>query len=251
MAEHRTISIENIMVNPYQPRTHFDEEQLYELAQSIRENGLIQPIVVRELNQNQYEIIAGERRYRAMMMIGQTQVPCLVMKATDERSAALALIENIQREDLSPVEEAFAYKEIIKAQGITQKELAKKVGKSQSSIANKIRLLELPENVLASLANHQITERHARALLSVETEEIDDILGKILEDKLNVKQTETLIQKPKKSKKPLVKGISQNIKIGINTIKQAVVMVEKTGIKVDQKIEETEDEIVMIIRFPK
>ena len=251
MAEHRIIPIEKITVNPYQPRTHFDADNLYELAQSIRENGLIQPIVVRELDNDSYEIIAGERRYRAMMMIGQVEVPCIVSSATDEASAHLALIENIQREDLSPVEEAFAYKEILRLQKITQKELALKLGKSQSFIANKIRLLELPESVLSSVTQNKITERHARALLSVDKEEVDEVLDRIIRDKLNVKQTETLVQRPKKSTKPRVRGFSGNIKIGVNTIKQAVVMVEKTGIAVKQEIEETEDEVVVTIRFPK
>lgn len=251
MAEIRNIAIEKIRVNPYQPRTHFDADNLYELAQSIKENGLIQPIVVRSLEQDQYEIIAGERRYRATMMIGQLEIPCIISNASDSASAHMALIENIQREDLSPVEEAYAYKEILKLEKMTQKQLAQKLGKSQSFIANKIRLLDLPENVLSSVAHNKITERHARALLSVDKEDIDDVLDRIIKDKLNVKQTETLVQKPKKPMKPLIKGFSAHIKIGINSIKQAVMMVENTGIKVKQEIEETEDEVVMTIRFPK
>lgn len=251
MAEIRNIAIEKIKVNPYQPRTHFDADNLYELAQSIKENGLIQPIVVRDLGNDHYEIIAGERRYRATMMIGQLEIPCIISNASDSASAHMALIENIQREDLSPVEEAYAYKEILKLEKMTQKQLAQRLGKSQSFIANKIRLLELPESVLSSVAQSKITERHARALLSVDKEDVDDVLDRIIKEKLNVKQTETLIQKPKKPNKPLIKGFSAHIKIGINSIKQAVVMVEKTGIKVKQDIEEMEDEVVMTIRFPK
>ena len=251
MAEHKLIQVEKISVNPYQPRKEFDETGLLELAQSIRENGLIQPIVVREVGNEAYEIIAGERRYRAMLMIGKVEVPCIVTTATDEASASIALIENIQREDLNPIEEANAYRQILKTQGMTQKKLAQQIGKSQSFVANKIRLLELPERALSTLAQGKITERHARALLTVDDEELDQVLDKILDQKLNVSQTERLIQKPKKPKKPLIKGISQSIKIGINTIKEAVLMVEKTGIKVNQEIEETEDEVVITVRFPK
>ncbi len=251
MSEHKIIPIEKISVNPYQPRTEFDEGRLLELAQSIKENGLIQPVVVRETDTNTYEIIAGERRYRAMLMIGYIDVPCIVTKASDEASASIALIENIQREDLNTVEEAYAYRQILENQNITQKMLAQKIGKSQSFVANKIRLLELPERALSTLANGKITERHARALLTVEKDEVDGVLDKILNQKLNVSQTERLIQKPKKTKKPSIKGISQNIRIGINTIKESVLMIEQTGIKVEQTIEETEDDVVMTLRFPK
>lgn len=250
MAEYRSVPVDKIKANPYQPRTHFDEENLFELAQSIRENGLIQPIVVRE-NEGNFEIIAGERRFRAMMMIGAIEVPCILMDVTDAKSASLALIENIQREDLNVVEEALAYREILSIQRITQKELAKRLGKSQSAIANKIRLLELPDSVLGSLARREITERHARALLSLESDEIPNVLERIVGEKLNVKQTEQLVQKPKKAKKPMIKGFSTHIKIGVNSIKQAVSMVAKTGIVVNQEIEELEDEVIMTIRFPK
>lgn len=251
MSEHRNISIEKISVNPYQPRTEFDESKLMDLAQSIRENGLIQPIVVRQISPESYEIIAGERRYRAMSMIGYVDVPCIVTKASDEASASLALIENIQREDLNAVEEANAYRQILKAAGMTQKNLAQSIGKSQSFIANKIRLLELPVTVLSTLANGKITERHARALLGVEPDEMDGILNKILDQKLTVSQTERLVQKPKRKIKILPKGYSKSIRIGINTIKESVLMVEKTGIKVEQNIEETENDVVITIRFPK
>ncbi|MEG0327428.1 MAG: nucleoid occlusion protein [Erysipelothrix sp.] len=249
MIERINIPIEKIKPNRYQPRTVFDEENLLELAQSIQENGLIQPVVVREV-EDYYEIIAGERRYRAMMMSGYLEIPCILSDIDDEKSATVALIENIQREDLSVVEEAKAYRDILRIQGITQKELAKRVGKSQSGIANKIRLLELPEPVLSALGERKITERHARALIGLENEKTEELLDEILDKKLNVQQTETLVNKPKK-KKTMVRGISQHIKIGINTIKQSIGMIEKTGIQVNHSIEETEDEVVITIRFPK
>lgn len=251
MTEHRIISIENIEVNPHQPRKSFDEEKLMELAQSIRENGLIQPIVVREVEKNSYEIIAGERRFRAMQLIGNTEVPCLVTHASDKSSASLALIENIQRENLNTVEEAFAYRELLRTQNITQKELAQRIGKSQSAVANKIRLLDLSDKVLSNLASGKITERHARALVGVEKDKAEKILEKVMSEKLNVKQTETLINKPKRKRKARIKGISQNVRIGLNTVKQAVDMVEKTGIEVKHNVEETSDEIIVTIRFPK
>lgn len=249
MIETKVLPIETIVPNPYQPRSTFNDEKILELAHSIKENGLIQPILVRQVDDH-YEIIAGERRYRAMMSIGYTAVPVVLSEANDSKSATLALIENIQREDLNVVEEAIALKEILKTQNLTQKELAIQIGKSQSSIANKIRLLELPENVLGALATKTITERHARAMIGMDVEKTNDVLDKVIKDKLNVKQTETLIDKPKK-RKPMTKGFSQNIQIGINTIKQAVGMVEKLGMSIDQKVDETEDVVIVTITFKK
>ena len=162
MKEVRMVPIEKIVPNPYQPRLEFNQESLMDLAQSIRENGLIQPITLKE-NNGRYEIIAGERRYRACMMIGLTEVPANIMNVSEANMAELALVENIQRENLSAIEEAKAYVQIMKVSGCTQSELALKVGKSQSSIANKIRLLNLSENVQNAVSSKIITERHARS----------------------------------------------------------------------------------------
>lgn len=251
MNKHKEIAIEKIHPNQHQPRMHFDDESLLELAQSIRVNGLIQPIVVRKHNKDYYEIIAGERRYKAMMMIGYTAVPCIITDADEEKSATLALIENIQREDLSTVEEAKAYREILRIQDLTQKELAKKVGKSQSSIANKIRLLDLPVEVLDALDEKKITERHARAMVGIEAERVQEVLSDVLKKKLNVSQTEKLIDKPKRKAKVKTLGFSSNIKIGINTIKKSIQMIEQTGIKVSQEVKETDEEVIVLVRFPK
>lgn len=250
MTIHTNIAIEKIVPNRHQPRLSFNDESLLELALSIKENGLIQPIVVREVD-NHYEIIAGERRYRAMMMTGFTEIPVIINDMSDKTSATVALIENIQREDLNVVDEAKAYKEILRLQGITQNELAKRLGKSQSSIANKIRLLDLPQPVLNALSDKKITERHARALIGVDEEKTSEVLDKILNEKLNVQQTEKLIDKPRKKAPIITKGISQHIKIGINTIKQSIGMIEKTGIKIDHDMQEKEDEVIITIRFPK
>lgn len=249
MIQTRVLPIEKIVPNRYQPRSVFNDEKIMELAHSIKENGLIQPILVREMDDH-FEIIAGERRYRAMISIGFTDVPVIISQANDDKSATLALIENIQREDLSVVEEAIALKQILSTQKITQKELALQIGKSQSAVANKIRLLELPENVLSALASKAITERHARAMIGVDATKTDDVLDEIIKKKLNVKQTESLIDKPKK-RKVLTKGYSQNIQIGINTIKEAISMIEKLGMQVNQNLEETEDEVILTIKFKK
>lgn len=249
MIQTRVLPIEKIVPNRYQPRSVFNDEKIMELAHSIKENGLIQPILVREMDDH-FEIIAGERRYRAMISIGFTDVPVIISQANDDKSATLALIENIQREDLSVVEEAIALKQILSTQKITQKELALQIGKSQSAVANKIRLLELPENVLSALASKAITERHARAMIGVDATKTDDVLDEIIKKKLNVKQTESLIDKPKK-RKVLTKGYSQNIQIGINTIKEAISMIEKIGMQVNQNLEETEDEVILTIKFKK
>lgn len=251
MNKHKQIAIEKIQPNRNQPREYFNDESLLELAQSIRLNGLIQPIVVRKHNINKYEIIAGERRYKAMMMIGYTVVPCIITDADEEKSATLALVENIQREDLSPVEEARAYRDLLRIQNVTQNELAQQVGKSQSSVANKIRLLELPTEVLHALDEKKISERHARAMIGIENERIKVILDQVLDRKLNVLETEKLIDKPKRKPKIKTQGFSTNIKIGINTIKKSISMIEQTGIKVSQEVKETDDEVIVLVRFPK
>ena len=166
MRESKVVSIDEIRPNPYQPRVEFDDEALMELSQSIRENGLIHPITVRKENDG-YEIVAGERRYRAMKIAGMLDIPVIVIDADEVQMAEMALVENIQRENLSAIEEAKAYVQIMKTSGISQSQLALKVGKSQSAVANKIRLLQLEEEVQQAVSARQITERHARALLSV------------------------------------------------------------------------------------
>mgnify|MGYP000721334260 FL=1 len=169
MRETKMVTIDQIEPNPYQPRIEFNDEALMELAQSIRENGLIQPISVRK-TENGYQIIAGERRYRAMKMNGMVEVPVVIMDANDIQMAEMALVENIQRENLSAIEEAKSYVDIMRFTGVNQSELALRVGKSQSAIANKIRLLQLDENIQNAVSAHQITERHARALLGLDSD---------------------------------------------------------------------------------
>lgn len=188
------ISVEDIIPNRFQPRLTFDEEALNELANSIREHGIIQPLVVRKL-QDKYEIIAGERRYKAASLIGMKKVPCIVMNLNDNESAEVAVIENIQRKEMTPLEEAKSYKKILDKGYLTQEELAKKMGKSQSNIANKLRLLNLDDVVQEAILNGKISERHARSLLKIESKQDQrNILSEIIEKRLTVRQTDELIK---------------------------------------------------------
>ena len=254
MRESKVVSIDEIRPNPYQPRIDFDDEALMELSQSIRENGLIHPITVRQ-EKDGYEIVAGERRYRAMKIAGMIEIPVIVIDADEVQMAEMALVENIQRENLSAIEEANAYVQIMKTTGISQSQLALKLGKSQSSIANKIRLLQLDEEVQQAVTTRRITERHARALLALPKEKQEQAMETIVKKGLTVAQSEKMIRKeaspkPKRQKK-VFKGLSRNIKIGLNTIDQAVAMIEKSGIQIHRDMTEDEDEVVVTLHFPK
>ncbi|HNY20667.1 MAG TPA: ParB/RepB/Spo0J family partition protein [Treponemataceae bacterium] len=179
--------------NPHQPRHEFDEEALKELADSIREHGIIQPIIVEEVGDGTYFIIAGERRTRAARLAGLTKVPVIVKKFSDERKLEVALIENIQRENLNPVEEARAYHQLMTLGNLSQEEAATRVGKNRSTVANALRLLKLPEDMMSSLSSGQITPGHARAILSVLNPSDQRILfGRILGNALSVRETERM-----------------------------------------------------------
>lgn len=250
---YKQIDIEKIKANENQPRTIFDDEKIAELATSIKENGLIQPLIVRKYNRN-YQIIAGERRYRACKLAGLKTVPCIIKDIDDKQMDTYAIIENIQREDLTPIEEANAYKTLIDTYGMSQTELANKVGKKQSTIANKLRLLKLSDEVKDALKSKQITERHARAMLSLQPEKQEEVLHEVIDKSLNVKQTETLINKPpkiKKKNKGTVKAVSRNFKIAINTINQATDLILKSGVEVTSETEENDNEYVIILRVKK
>ncbi len=189
------ISVDAILPNRFQPRLTFDVEALNDLASSIKEHGIIQPLVVRKILNDKYEIIAGERRYKAATLVGMTKVPCIVMNLNDNESAEVAVIENIQRKEMTPLEEAKSFKRILDKGYLTQDDLAKRMGKSQSSIANKLRLLNLDELVQDAILNNKISERHARSLLKIENKEMQrEILQEILEKRLTVKQTDELIK---------------------------------------------------------
>lgn len=248
------VPVEKIEPSRYQPRIQFDEEKLKELSESIKQNGLIQPLTVRKLSDH-YELIAGERRYRACRMAGFQEIPCYVMSPTDDQAAQMALVENIQRQDLSAIEEAKSYTQIMKQAHLSQEQLASKVGKSQSAIANKIRLLNLPDDIQDGVVQGKITERHARALLSVSGKEQKKVYQEILKKNLNVRETESYIEslaKPKKvHARQKTKGYSKNIQIGVNTVNQSIKMIEKLGISVTSETKETDEEVSITIRFRK
>lgn len=192
--EQKTLRISEIEPNKNQPRKDFDMEKISELADSIREHGLIQPIVVRALPGNMtYQIVAGERRWRACRMAGLTEVPVVIKELSDEQVAQIALIENVQRADLNPVEEAIAYRDLIDTYGMTQEQVAKVMGKSRPYIANSLRLLNLSETVQMGLREGKITAGHAKALMAIEDKDkIDEAFGQIVDKHLNVRQTEQL-----------------------------------------------------------
>lgn len=194
--EIKKIPIEDIVPNRFQPRTVFDDEKIEELARTIHTHGIIQPIVVREFGNNQFEIIAGERRWRAMKKLGWDEVPAIIKNLNDTETASMALIENLQREELSPIEEAIAYGKLLELHNLTQEALAQRLGKGQSTVANKLRLLKLPNEVQEALLNKIITERHARSLIPLKDPEKQvKLLQEIIEKNLNVKQTEERVAK--------------------------------------------------------
>ncbi len=253
----RIVMIASSRIRPsrYQPRLRFDEEALEELAASIKENGLIQPITVRKMG-DQYEIIAGERRYRACMMAGYKEIPCYIMTPTEEQAAQMALVENVQRENLSAIEEAKSYVQIMRQSGMTQEQVAKRIGKSQSAVANKIRLLNLPEEIQQSVIEGKISERHARALLSAPEDKQKEVFRTIVDKGMNVRESEEYIEKvngPKKTvrRRQKTKGFTRNIQIAINSVIQCAKMIEKMGIKTKVETEDRDDEVRMIIRIPK
>src|SRR6478735_3258718 len=170
--EIKKIPIDQIIPNRFQPRTVFDDEKIEELARTIHTHGIIQPIVVREYEQDTFEIIAGERRWRAMKKLGWDLVPAIIKDFNDTETASVALIENLQREELSPIEEAVAYGKLLELHQLTQEALAQRLGKGQSTVANKLRLLKLPEEIKSALLEKSITERHARALIPLKNEEL-------------------------------------------------------------------------------
>ncbi len=254
MRKTKLIPMNLITPNRFQPRSQLGSAGIEELAASISQNGLIQPIIVREINQG-YEIVAGERRFRACLYLGFSDILAIVDEVSDQKMAELALIENIQRENLSPIDEAKAYQQLIQLYDLTQEKIALQVGKSQSAVANKLRLLNLAPEIQEAIASRSITERHGRALLGLPIIKRPEVFNEILKNELNVKETEKLISNLKEKPQPVrpatTKGIVANHKIAVNTILQAVEMVRKVGFNV--MIEETyqADETIMTIKIKK
>jgi ParB family chromosome partitioning protein len=249
------VNVDDIKKNPNQPRKKFDDDAIDDLAKSIEKVGVIQPINLRRMN-NHFELIAGERRLLATIRAGFDKIPAVVIEVTDHQSAVLALIENVQREDLDFIEEAYAYKTLIQKYDISQKEVANRVGKSQSTVSNKLRLLKLSDNILTKLAMNSLTERHGRALLKIEDQGLqNEILDYIIEKELNVKQTDVLIDKKlnehKQDKKRKNTKFKINTSIYVNTIKKAFQTIIDTGIDAKYEKEDKGDHIELKIRIPK
>ncbi|QQE78947.1 nucleoid occlusion protein [Alicyclobacillus sp. SO9] len=253
-----SINVEEIYSNPFQPRTIFNEDAIQELARTIQTHGMIQPIVVRRRN-GHYELIAGERRWRAAKFLGWTVVPAIVKEMNDAQTASAALIENLQREGLTPVEEAAAYQQLLELHGLTQESLAQRLGKGQSTIANKLRLLHLPEEVQHALMKREITERHARALLALPNEEMQiGLLKNCIEYNWNVKTMEERVkyalvnlEGKKDKKRPRRKGLSKDVRLAVNTIRESLSMIEKSGMTVNCEEKDDSEYYEFVIRVPK
>jgi ParB family chromosome partitioning protein len=254
--ELKQLPLKDIVPGPYQPRTVFDDDRIDELCQTIKTHGVIQPIVVR-VREGKFEIIAGERRFRAATKLGMDTIPGIVREFNDSQAASIALIENLQREGLTALEEAVAYQQLIELHELTQESLAQRLGKSQSTIANKLRLLQLSEPVKTALLDRKITERHARALLALPTEEIQiKVLADVLEKDLNVKQTETRVaffKEVAKEEKPTTKRISftKDVRLALNTIRQSIDMISGSGMDIQKEEQDFADYYEITIKIPK
>lgn len=252
------VEISKIRPNPYQPRQEMERSALLELEESIKQYGLMQPVVLRQINESEFELIAGERRLRACKNIGFEKINATIVKASGTDSAVMALIENIQRENLGYIEEAEAFLSLIAIHGLTQEELAARLGKKQSTIANKIRILRLSPEIRAKLAEHNLSERHARALLRLPDEKMKKrALAEIIFRGLNVVKSEELIEKmldaEQEEKTPKVKNlrIFKDIRIFQNTINKAVDIMKQSGIEAVSSKEETDEYIEYVIKIPK
>lgn len=258
------IDITKIVPNSYQPRREFSDESIRELASTLSKEGLLQPIVVREQGEN-FEIIAGERRFRAAKQLGWEKIPAIINNMDDAQAASLALIENLQRENLNPIDEAQAYTNLMKLNNLTQTTLAKNIGKSQSYVANKMRLLKLSPKVQSYLASGEISSRHGRCLVGLSQKDQGRVLDEILANNLSVSDTEEIIKdvdgyfenkkqseadKEEKTKRA-VKRIPKDLKVQINTIKRAVKLAKESGIKVKVKENNNPDDYMITIELKR
>lgn len=259
--EIKYIPISTIRPNPYQPRRIFNRKALEELSQSIKQYGVIQPISVRKTSEENYELIAGERRLRATEMAEIMEIPALIVEYRDNESAIIALIENLQREDLNFIEESEGYYNLINDHNFTQQDLAKKIGKSQSTIANKLRLLKLPIEIQRTLITEGLTERHGRALLKLPDDHLKTmVLEKVIKNGLNVNATEHLVEdildglrgSDEKEREPqqTIKSLI-NVRIYLNTVKKAYTAIKEFGIDASYKEVEKDDHVEVVIKIPK
>lgn len=257
------LPVDRVTPNPYQPRKFFRKESIEELARSIKEYGVMQPISVRLINGVSYELVAGERRLRATRLAGLNTIPAIVVNIKDQDSAMIAMIENIQRENLNFIEEAEGYQNLIEDYSFTQEELAKRIGKSQSTIANKVRILRLSKKVQKFIIEHELSERHARALLKIVNEDIQmEILQKVVEQGLTVKKTEELVDKVLGKSKEVteegkrdikIKRLVKDFRLFSNSIKQSIDIMKESGFGTDYIMDEIDGgyEILITISYPK
>lgn len=246
---------EEIFPNPNQPRKRFNFDELEELAQSIRKNGMLQPVVVRINEKGEYELISGERRLRASRLIGINRVPCVIVEASDELSAVYSLVENIQRSDLGFFEEAQAIDRLINVYGMSRDEVCSRLGKAAPTVSNKLRLLKIPEEIRIIISKEGLTERHARALLKLESaSQMQRAVSIIAEKRLNVAESEKLIDQisagSSKKRQPATK-LFKDVRIFVNTLNHAVETMRRAGIEADSAKSETEEYIEYIVRIPK
>lgn len=250
------IPVSKIIPNPNQPRKQFNEAELNSLAESIKTNGIIQPLTVREVFDSRYEIVAGERRYRASIICGYDTVPCIIMDISQCESAIMALVENIQRKDLNFFDEADAIRQMIENYGITQEQAAERIGKNQSTVANKLRLLTLSENERNKITEFALTERHARALLKIKNPELREyVIEQIHEKKYNVEQTEKYIDsltKKEREKTNLKRRgkLFRHVSLFTNSINHAVEIMRAAGVECESKKISGDGYVEFIVKIP-
>ncbi len=254
------IPVEEIVPGPLQPRQHFSREGLEELRDSIVQHGMLQPLTVRQKGER-FELIAGERRLRAARMAGLTDVPCIIMDVDMESSGVIALIENIQRRDLDFVEEAEGISQLIRLFGLSQEQIARRLGKSQSAVANKLRLLRLPKDALERLRTEGLTERHARALLRLpDTEMQRRALDFIIDQRMNVAAAEAYVDRlcapappapvPPPSRQRNI-FLMKDVRLFLNTMERSVSLMRSGGVEAETRREETEDALIVTVRIAK
>lgn len=254
--EVHTIELEKIRPNPYQPRQNFSEQKILELAQSIKTYGLLQPVVLRK-RQEAYQLIAGERRLRACRFLGWTNIPAVVREASDSAMATIALIENLQRESLNFLEEANAYRQLLDEFRLTQEVIAQRLGKSQSTIANKLRLLKLPEKVQELLLVEELSERHARALLKLPNEELQlKVVNEICYLGLTVSQTDKRVEELLARDRPGRRGerkkvVIRDVRIFLNSVRQGVAILRAAGLETEVTEKDCGEHLEIHIRLPK
>lgn len=257
------LRIDDISPNPVQPRKVFDGEALGELSDSIRSYGILNPLTVR-LRGGKYELVAGERRLRAARLAGLREVPCILLDVNMEDASLIALVENLQRRDLDFIEEAVGINRLIRMFGMSQEEAARRIGKSQSAVANKLRILKLPQDILDSLRSHGLTERHGRALLRLPNPEAQrEVLAFIIENGLTVAATDAYIdallsapedaetEPPEEKPAPRRAFVLKDVRVFLNTITRSIDLMKQGGIEAGMQREETDDSLILTISIPK